>query len=89
MAGSRLVAWWCRRRRSGGARSSRIIELPRRANYDVPDALGLIGQIFDRMFAPSAPAKKEPSKILGENVTLTDLFNANERYYKKGAQRIW
>ena len=66
-----------------------LLSFPAARTDDAPDALGLIGQILDRMSAPSEPAKKEPSKILGENVTLTDLFNANERYYKKGAQRIW
>ena len=56
---------------------------------DQVDCLSLFGQLLDRLVPGSEPAKKEPPKILGENVTLTDLFRENERHYKKSAQRIW
>ena len=65
------------------------LSFPAARTDDFCDALGLIGQILDRMSSPHAPVEKEPPKILGKNVTLTDLFRENERHYKKSAQRIW
>ena len=55
---------------------------------DVADDLGLCGQILDRMVVPRAPAPKEPSKILSTdpsicNISLTELFEANERRHRK------
>jgi predicted phage terminase large subunit-like protein len=70
-----------------------LLSFPAARNDDVPDALGLIGQILDRMSAPSGPAKKEPPKVLSTNadlctVTLTDMFEQADRRWKKSSQRI-
>jgi hypothetical protein len=51
---------------------------------DVADALALVGQILDKMSTPHATPAPKPPKILSMdpnvcNVTLTELFEANER----------
>ena len=40
-----------------------LLSFPAARHDDCADALGLIGQIFDRMFAPSVPAPKPKPKI--------------------------
>jgi predicted phage terminase large subunit-like protein len=58
-------------------------------NDDQVDALGLIGQILDKMFgADKSSSQKEPPKVLSTNpndctVTLEDLFEANETRYDR------
>ena len=63
------------------------------AHDDCADALGLIGQILDRMHAPHVPAPKPKPKILSTDpalcsVTLSDLFEQADRRWKKSSQRI-
>jgi predicted phage terminase large subunit-like protein len=62
---------------------------------DQVDALGLIGQVLDRMIpADMAPSQKEEAKVLSTDptkctVTLEDLFEANEQRFKgSGILRI-
>lgn len=60
---------------------------------DCADVLGLIGQILDRMYAPSVPTPKPPPKIFSMdpsicNVTLTDFFEQADRRHKRSAGRI-
>jgi hypothetical protein len=60
---------------------------------DICDSLGLVGQIIDRMSKGSPLPHKTQPKILSTDpstctVTLTDLFEANERRSKKPSGRI-
>src|SRR5262249_61634753 len=62
---------------------------------DIVDALGLIGQILDRMSPghPLEPDKPRPKVLSFEpgktTLTLTELFEENERRYKRSSyQRI-
>jgi hypothetical protein len=69
------------------------LSFPAARNDDFCDALGLIGQILDRMYAPSVPAPKPPPKVLSMdpsicNVTLTDLFEQADRRHKRSGSRI-
>jgi hypothetical protein len=70
-----------------------LLSFPAAAHDDAPDALGLIGQILDRMSAPHLPKQKEPPKMLSvggvSTCTLTDLFEANERRSRGRSRRIW
>jgi predicted phage terminase large subunit-like protein len=68
-----------------------LLSFPAARHDDCADALGLIGQILDRMFAPSAPAPKTPPKVLSTdstlcNISLTELFEANERRHQKSGR---
>ena len=79
--------WWADAR-------AELLSFPAAPRDDVPDALGLIGQIFDRMSAPGVPAPKPKPKILSTDpalcsVTLSDLFEQADRRWKKSSQRIW
>jgi predicted phage terminase large subunit-like protein len=70
-----------------------LLSFPAARHDDCADALGLIGQILDRMFAPSVPAPKPKPKILSTDpalcsVTLSDLFEQADRRWKKSSQRI-
>jgi predicted phage terminase large subunit-like protein len=61
------------------------------AHDDCADALGLIGQILDRMSAPSVLAPPKPRKLLSTdpalcNISLTELFEANERRHQKSGR---
>src|SRR5580700_10416714 len=47
-----------------------LLSFPAAKHDDCADALGLIGQILDKMFAPSAPAPKTPPKVLSTDSTL-------------------
>jgi hypothetical protein len=67
-----------------------LLTFPAGKNDDQVDALGLIGQILDRM-APGneLPGEAERPKVLSMDpalctVTLDDLFEANEKKYTKG-----
>lgn len=57
---------------------------------DQVDALGLIGQVLDKMIpADKSSSQKEPSKVLSTDpaqctVTLQDLFEANEQRSSRG-----
>jgi hypothetical protein len=61
---------------------------------DAADALGLCGQILDRMSSPHVPTPKEPRKtiVIGgpSTATLLDVFEENERFRKRhgGVERI-
>jgi hypothetical protein len=53
----------------------------------------LPGQLLDKLGPGDAPVKKEPPKLLSMdhsvcNVTLTDLFEAEERRSKRSSGRI-
>ena len=65
-----------------------LLSFPAARHDDVADALGLIGQILDRMFTPSAPVEKAAPKIFGVNVTMDDIWAAHDRRWKKSPQRI-
>lgn len=71
-----------------------LMSFPAGRHDDQVDALGLIGQILDKMVQgkPLPEAGQKP-KILSTNaeectVTLNDLWEANERRSKRGAIRI-
>ena len=79
--------WWADVR-------AELLSFPAAPRDDVPDALGLIGQILDRMYAPSAPTPPKPPKVLSfepgkTTLTLSDLFLEEERRSKRGGGRIW
>jgi hypothetical protein len=67
---------------------------PAGKNDDQVDALGLIGQVLDKMIMGSRKeASHNQPKVLstipGEcTVSLTELFEANERKYSKNNLRI-
>lgn len=71
-----------------------LMSFPAAKNDDIVDALGLIGQILDLMIAgkPADPEAQKP-KVLSTDpalctVTLTDLFEDNERLGKYAVRRI-
>jgi predicted phage terminase large subunit-like protein len=79
--------WW-------PAARAELLSFPAASHDDVADALGLVGQILDRMAPPSGPAPApEPRKTLviggPSTCTLSDLFEANERRHKRSGARIW
>ena len=60
---------------------------------DQVDCLSLFGQLLDRLVPGREPVKKEPPKVLSTdpalcNISLTELFEANERRHQKSG-RIW
>ena len=73
---------------------SELMAFPAGRNDDQVDTLGLIGQVLDKMISGSKPVpEKEKPKVLSTDpalctVTLTDLFEANERRSRKGYVRI-
>jgi predicted phage terminase large subunit-like protein len=74
---------------------SELLSFPAAKHDDVADALGLIGQILDRMSAPSAPTPKpEPRKMLvigdaaATTITMEDLWAEEKRRHKKSGGRI-
>lgn len=72
-----------------------LMSFPAGRNDDQVDALGLIGQVLDRMVAGKGPPPEpEKPKILSSdpnvcNVTLMDLFEANEKRRDKSNVRIY
>jgi hypothetical protein len=82
----RRSAWWPEAR-------AELLSFPAGKHDDVADALALVGQILDKMSSPHAvPVTKLP-KILSTDpskctVTLTDLFEANERRPRSRFVRI-
>jgi predicted phage terminase large subunit-like protein len=70
--------WWSEAREE-------LLAFPGAGKHDdVPDALGLIGQVLDRMTAPHVSVPKPPRKLISTDpalceVTLTDLFEDRER----------
>jgi hypothetical protein len=78
---------------AGRTRRAEALSFPAARNDDFCDALGLIGQILDRLYAPTVPAPHPPLKILSMdpsvcNVTLTDLFEQADRRHKRSGSRI-
>jgi hypothetical protein len=70
-----------------------LLSFPAARHDDCADALGLIGQIADRMFAPSAPVPKPVPKVLSTDpalctVTINDLWAQADRRGKNSTQRI-
>lgn len=71
-----------------------LMTFPAGRNDDQVDALGLIGQVLDKMIAGHAKAPPPaPPKIISTNpsdctVTLNDLWEANERRYNRTTVRI-
>jgi hypothetical protein len=72
-----------------------LLSFPAGKHDDIVDALGLIGQILDRMSPghPLEPEKPRPKVLSFEpgktTLTLTELFEENERRYKRSSyQRI-
>ena len=61
-----------------------LLSFPAGKNDDCVDALGLVGQVLDKMISGTPlPANKEKPKVLSTDpkectVSLTDLFEANE-----------
>jgi predicted phage terminase large subunit-like protein len=80
------ASWWPVAR-------SELLSFPAGKHDDLADALALVGQTLDKMSAPqAAPVPKVP-KILSTDptkctVTLTDLFEANERRPRIRSVRI-
>jgi predicted phage terminase large subunit-like protein len=74
------------------ALKSELLSFPAGKHDDIVDALGLIGQILDRM-SPGRPLEEKPRpKVLSfepgkTTLTLTELFEENERRHKR-YQRI-
>lgn len=73
---------------------SELMAFPAGRNDDQVDALGLIGQVLDKMIsgAKAGPEAEKP-KVLSTDpaqctVTLTDLFEANERRGRRAYSRI-
>jgi len=72
------ASWWPEAR-------AELLSFPAGKHDDVADALALVGQILDKMSTPHAvPAPKALPKIISTdptvcNVTLTELFEENER----------
>lgn len=71
-----------------------LMSFPAGRNDDQVDALGLIGQVLDKMIAgrPVDPEAEKP-KVLSTDpnlctVTLDDLFAANENKERKKVYRI-
>jgi hypothetical protein len=71
-----------------------LLSFPAGKHDDLADALAFVGQILDEMSVPHAvPALKALPKIISTdpavcNVTLTELFEANERRPKSRSVRI-
>lgn len=71
-----------------------LMSFPNGHNDDQADALSLVGQILDRMMPGDVlQREKEKPKIFSTNpeecnVTLEDMWQANERKYKRGVIRI-
>jgi predicted phage terminase large subunit-like protein len=71
-----------------------LLSFPAARHDDQADALGLIGQVLDKMVAGRRPSRTDMKKrILSTDptkctVTLTDLFEDNERRMKRSAHRI-
>jgi len=71
-----------------------LMLFPAGTHDDQVDAIGLIGQVLDRMIAGSAPSKApDPPKVFSTDpeqctVTLTDMFEANERGSTRRPMRI-
>jgi hypothetical protein len=69
------------------------LSFPHHRHDDFCDAIGLCGQILDKMSAPHVPAKKELPPVVSTDpnsctLTLTRLFEENERHGKRGSARI-
>jgi predicted phage terminase large subunit-like protein len=69
---------------------------PAAKHDDFCDALGRIGQVLDKMSSPHVAKPKDPPKVLSTDpslctVTLTDLFEAEERRHRRRSSsgRIW
>jgi predicted phage terminase large subunit-like protein len=66
-----------------------LLGFPAAKHDDAADAIGLIGQIIDKMWKGSPlPAEKTKPKIISTDpsqctVTLRDLFESNERRHRK------
>ena len=78
--------WWADVR-------AELLSFPAARHDDCADALGLTGQILDRMYAPSAPAPKPKPKVLSTDpatntICMNDLREAEERRHKRGYSRI-
>ena len=72
---------------------SELLAFPVGKHDDICDALSLVGQSLDRMSKGSPSPQKTAPKIFSTDpstctVTLTDLFEANERRSKKPGGRI-
>ena len=70
-----------------------LLSFPAARHDDCADALGLIGQILDRMYAPSVPTPKPKPKVLSTDpatntICMNDLWEAEERRHKRGYSRI-
>jgi hypothetical protein len=63
-------------------------------NDDMVDCCSLLGQLISDLVPGSEPRKKEPPKVLSTdpaicNITLNDLWAAQERKTKGRSARIW
>ena len=72
---------------------SELLAFPAGKHDDQVDAIGLIGQVLDRMI-PGHPLPEEATpKVISTDptkttVTLTDMWEANERGHKRSGGRI-
>ena len=69
---------------------SEVLTFPTSTDDQV-DCLSLLGQLLDRLVPGQAPVKKEPPKVLSTDpslcsVSLSDLFEANERRRSKSSR---
>jgi predicted phage terminase large subunit-like protein len=72
---------------------SELLAFPVGRHDDAVDATALVGQCIDRMHAGSPLPQKTPLKVFSTDpslctVSLEDLWSAQDRRWKKGAQRI-
>jgi hypothetical protein len=76
---------------------SELLSFPAGKHDDMVDCCSLLGQLLTNLVPGSAPKSAEPPpKILSTDpatctVTLTDLFEAEERRHRRrsGSGRIW
>jgi predicted phage terminase large subunit-like protein len=73
---------------------SEMLSFPAGKHDDMVDCCSLLGQLLGNLASGTALVSPEPKKVLSTdpalcNVTLTDLFEANERRSKRSGGRIW
>ena len=70
-----------------------MLAFPAGKHDDQVDAIGLIGQVLDRMISGKTLPEEATPKVISTDpskttVTLTDMWEANERGHKRSGGRI-